>query len=189
MKEHERETTVKRRLSPEAQARAAATPRRPAEAPQPPPAGKSDVADWLNRLLADEFVLYTKTLNDHWNVRGMQFSSLHEFFEMLYQASLPMIDDVAERVRTVGGTALGTMEEFLKHTRLEEQAGPPPDPRGMIGNLRADHETIIDTLREGIDAMEERFDDPGTCNFLTGLLEKHEKLAWMLRTHLEKDLD
>ena len=113
---------------------------------------------------------------------------LHEFFEMLYQASQKIFDDVAERVRTVGGVALGTMREFLQHTRLEEQNGMPPDPRGMIQNLHADHQTIIGALREGIDAMEERFDDPGTCNFLTDLLEKHEKLAWMLRAHLDKDL-
>ncbi|HEX7897673.1 MAG TPA: DNA starvation/stationary phase protection protein [Planctomycetota bacterium] len=185
MKEHDRESTVKRRLSPEAQERAAATARRPAPSAVPE---KHEVADWLNRLLADEFILYTKTLNDHWNVRGMQFSSLHEFFEMLYEASQKIFDDVAERVRTVGGVALGTMREFLQHTRLEEQTVLPPDARGMIANLHADHQAILSTLREGIDAMEERFDDPGTCNFLTDLLEQHEKLAWMLRAHLDKDL-
>jgi starvation-inducible DNA-binding protein len=182
MKEHER-----------AQESESAVRHRPGRKPAPEAApsvapGKPEVAEWLNRLLADEFILYTKTLNDHWNVRGMQFSSLHEFFEVLYHKSLELSDDVAERVRTVGGTALGTMEDFLKNARLQEQKGFPPDPRGMISNLMADHESIIATLREGIDAMEERFDDPGTCNFLTDLLEKHEKLAWMLRTHLDKDL-
>jgi starvation-inducible DNA-binding protein len=118
----------------------------------------------------------------------MQFSSLHEFFEMLYETSQKYFDDVAERVRTVGGIALGSMGDFLKHARLKEAAGFPPDPRGMISNLMADHESIIATLREGIDATEERLDDPGTCNFLTDLLMKHEKLAWMLRAHLDKDL-
>src|SRR5688572_10928476 len=137
MKEHERESTVKRRVSPEAQERGTATVRRNAPSVVPE---KHEVADWLNRLLADEFILYTKTLNDHWNVRGMQFSSLHEFFETLYEESQKISDDVAERVRTVGGVALGTMGEFLKQARLKEQAGSPPDPRGMIENLKADPE-------------------------------------------------
>lgn len=188
MKEHrESESSVKR--VPPSPGRRPANEVEGKKMPSPSvQAGQPEVAEWLNRLLADEFILYTKTLNNHWNVRGMQFSSLHEFFEMLYQKSLEMADDVAERVRTVGGIALGSMEDFLRHTRLEEQTGAPPDPRGMIGNLLADHESIMDVLREGIDAMEERWHDPGTCNFLTDLLEKHEKLAWMLRTHLDKDL-
>ncbi len=194
MKEHERresESVTKRREAPPSPGRRPANEaeggRKGLPAPSVVPA-QPDLAEWLNRLLADEFMLYTKTLNDHWNVRGMQFSSLHEFFEMLYQKSQGYADDVAERVRTIGGTALGTMEDFLRHTRLEEQAGAPPDPRGMIGNLLADHEQIMDVLREGIELTENKFNDPGTNNFLTDLLMKHEKVAWMLRAHLDKDL-
>lgn len=190
MKEHDRreaESVTKRREAPPGPGRREAESRKAPPSPSVAPA-RPELAGWLNRLLADEFILYTKTLNDHWNVRGMQFSSLHEFFEILYEKSQDFADDVAERVRTVGGTALGTMEDFLRHTRLEEQAGAPPDPRGMIGNLLADHEQIMDVLREGIELTEHTFNDPGTNNFLTDLLMKHEKLAWMLRAHLDKDL-
>jgi starvation-inducible DNA-binding protein len=164
---------------------------RPASAPLSSPSvtpKTPELADWLNRLLADEFVLYVKALNDHWNVRGMQFHSLHDFFEDHYKDLRRIVDDVAERVRTVGGVALGTMEDFLQQAHLEEQTGVPPDPRGMISNLVADHEAIQESLREGIEATEGRFDDPGTGNFLTDLLEKHQKLAWMLRVHLDTDL-
>jgi starvation-inducible DNA-binding protein len=152
-------------------------------------APESGVAGVLNALLADEFVLYTKTLNCHWNVRGMQFHSLHAFFEKLYLEQLQAADDVAERIRTVGGTALGSMTEFLKSARLKELTGPPPDPRSMIISLVADYESILGFLRDGIEAMEQEFNDPGTCNFLTELLEQHEKAAWMLRVHLDKDLN
>lgn len=179
MKEHDRPEN-------EAPVRAQKPGRKPA--PEAAPSvSPNEAADWLNRLLADEFILYTKTLNNHWNVRGMQFSSLHEFFEVLYEKQQDYADDVAERVRAAGGIALGTMEDFLKHTHLEEQTGFPPDPRSMISNLLADHERIMAYLKEGIELAEKR-DDPGSENFLTDLLMKHEKVAWMLRTHLDKDL-
>lgn len=77
----------------------------------------------LNVLLSDEYVLYTKTRNYHWNVVGTQFHSLHKFFEEQYNQLDEMIDEVAERARSLGGRSLGTLEEFLKHSRLKEE--PP----------------------------------------------------------------
>ena len=143
----------------------------------------------LNAILADEFVLYVRTLNCHWNVRGMQFHSLHAFFEELYKEEAAIIDDLAEKVRTVGGTAMATMEEYLGNSRLKEEVGPPADPRKMIANLAAGHETVVKHLREVFHAVEEKFDDPSTSNFLADLLEKHEKMVWMLQTHLDRELE
>src|SRR6266540_7207156 len=94
----------------------------------------------LNTLLADEYLLYTNTRNYHWNVVGPQFNDLHKFFEAQYNELNEIVDDVAERARALGGNALGTMTEFLKHTRLEEQASHYPDDRGMVADLLADHE-------------------------------------------------
>jgi starvation-inducible DNA-binding protein len=142
----------------------------------------------LNAILADEFVLYVRTLNCHWNVRGMQFHSLHAFFEELYKASATIIDDLAEKVRTVGGTAMATMEEYLGNSRLKEKVGLPGDPRVMISDLAAGHETVVKHLREAFHVVEEKFDDPSTENFLADLLEKHEKMTWMLQTHLDREL-
>src|SRR6185295_12712207 len=100
---------------------------------------------------ADEFVLYVRALNYHWNVRGMQFHSLHAFFEKLYQQQAGAIDDIAEKVRSLGGVAMATMEEYLANARLREQPGePPPDPRVMISTLAADTETILKQIREAI---------------------------------------
>jgi len=143
----------------------------------------------LNSILADEFVLYVRTLNCHWNVRGMQFHSLHAFFEELYKASATIIDDLAEKVRTVGGTAMATMEEYLGNSRLKEKIGPPSDPRMMISDLAAGHETVVKHLREVFHVVEEKFDDPSTSNFIADLLEKHEKMMWMLQTHLDRELE
>jgi starvation-inducible DNA-binding protein len=135
----------------------------------------------LNAILADEYVLYTKTRNYHWNVVGTQFNDLHKFFEAQYEALDGFVDEVAERARTLGGHAAGTLAEFLQKTRLGEQPGKYPEARGMIAALLADHETLVRQLRQDVDATANKYGDVGTGDFLTGLMEKHEKMAWMLR--------
>jgi starvation-inducible DNA-binding protein len=140
----------------------------------------------LNGHLADLHVLYVKLRNYHWNVTGPQFHSLHVLFEEQYTAVAAAIDEVAERVRSLGGFATGTMTEFTKNARLaEEKPGVVPSARDMVATLVGDHEAIIRQLREDVDRTDEEFHDVGTSDFLTGLMEAHEKMAWMLRAHLE----
>jgi len=138
----------------------------------------------LNTLLADEYVLYTKTRNYHWNVTGPQFNDLHKFFEAQYEALDDIVDEVAERARSLGGRAAGTLEEFGKHTRLNEEPGTAPATKDMLAKLLADHEALARSLRGDVDATTDKFKDVGTADFLTGLLEQHEKMAWMLRAFL-----
>ena len=140
----------------------------------------------LNTVLADEYVLYTKTRNYHWNVTGPQFNDLHKFFEAQYEALNEVVDDVAERARSLGGKALGTLAEFSQHTRLQEQPGKQPPALSMVANLQADHEAMVRTLRADLETVMEKHNDAGTNDFLTGLMEKHEKMAWMLRSFNEK---
>ena len=135
----------------------------------------------LNDLLSDEYVLYTKTRNYHWNVVGPQFNDLHKFFEAQYAELNEIIDEVAERARALGGLAHGTLAEFSAHTRLKEHPGQTPDAMGMLGNLLADHEAIVRQLRADLDIAISKHHDAGTGDFLTGLMEQHEKMAWMLR--------
>src|SRR2546425_9442905 len=96
---------------------------------------RAGVIDILNTLLADEYLLYTKTRNYHWNVVGPQFNDLHKFFEAQYTELNEIVDDVAERARSLGGKAIGTLVEFLKHTRLKEHQGEYPEAREMLANL------------------------------------------------------
>ena len=140
----------------------------------------------LNTVLADEYVLYTKTRNYHWNVVGPQFNDLHKFFEGQYEALDEVVDDVAERARSLGGKALGTLAEFSQHTRLKEQPGKQPPALTMVANLQSDHEGMVRTLRADLATVMEKHNDAGTSDFLTGLMEKHEKMAWMLRSYNEK---
>jgi len=140
------------------------------------------VAHLLNDVLSDEYVLYTKTRYCHWNVTGPEFSALHAFFEEQYRKLDENVDDVAERVRAVGGWAQGTLREFVERAELEEP-GDYPDAPQMLAALRADHETLIKHLRNDVATCEKKYNDAGTANFLTDVMEKHEKMAWMLRAH------
>lgn len=144
-----------------------------------------EVAKLLNTLLADEYVLYTRTRNYHWNVVGPQFNDLHKFFQAQYEQLDGIVDEVAERARTLGGHALGTLAEFVKHTRLKEHPGEYPDARGMLMELLNDHEVTVRHLRVDLETCASKHHDMGTSDFLTGIMEQHEKMAWMLRAFLE----
>jgi starvation-inducible DNA-binding protein len=146
---------------------------------------RKGVIEILNRTLSDEYLLYTKTRNYHWNVVGPQFNDLHKFFEAQYEELDEIVDEVAERVRQLGANAPGTLAEFTKLARLVENPGESPDARTMLEILRTDHETTIRHLRSDLHTVAEKFKDMGTNDFLTGLMEKHEKMAWMLRSFLE----
>lgn len=140
----------------------------------------------LNQLLSDEYVLYTKTRKYHWNVTGPQFNDLHKFFESQYEVLNGIVDEVAERARQLGSVSFGTLAEFTKHTRLKEKPGQNPSAQGMIQELLTDHEAIIRSLRTDLDACANQYQDMGTSDFLTGLMEQHEKMAWMLRAFLKQ---
>jgi starvation-inducible DNA-binding protein len=140
------------------------------------------IVDSLNRLLADEHVLYIKTRNYHWNVVGPRFRSLHEFFEEQYIQLAEIIDEVAENVRQFGGFAAGTMSEFTRLSRIKEEPGEVPNEQAMIDNLVRDHESIIRLLREDIHKAADEYEADDAADFLTSVLEQHNKMAWMLRS-------
>ncbi len=146
---------------------------------------RESVVKILNATLSDEYILYTKTRNYHWNVTGPSFHDLHKFFEAQYEEIDDIVDDVAERARALGGRAFGSLIEFSEHARLKEQKGNSKSAKEMIGDLLNDHETVIRNLRIDLEACAGKYQDQGTCDFLTGLMEQHEKMAWMLRSCLE----
>src|ERR1700735_4385209 len=98
------------------------------------------VATELTKLLADEFVLYTKTRNAHWNIEGPDFHSMHIFFEQQYNQLDEIMDSVAERIRKIGHYAPATLTQFLQLTHLSEQSDRKNDSLGFIKELLEDHE-------------------------------------------------
>lgn len=145
---------------------------------------REGVVKILNTLLADEYILYTKTRNYHWNVTGSHFNDRHKFFQEQYEKLDEIIDEIAERTRTVGGMSIATLTEFVKESRLNESPEEYPGDLKMISKLLSDHEQVIRNLRSDLETCDTKFHDIGTNDFLTGLMEIHEKMAWMLRAHL-----
>ncbi len=142
------------------------------------------VATELSRILADEYVLYTKTRNAHWNVQGADFIDKHKLFESQFGQIDDFIDKVAERIRSIGHFAPATLKSFLELTQLTEMTREKNDSQGFIKELLMDHESIIIKLREDIHLFANKFHDLGSSDFVTGLMEEHEKMAWFLRAHL-----
>ncbi len=142
------------------------------------------VVNELSKVLADEFVLYTKTRNAHWNIEGADFFEKHKFFESQYRQLEGFIDEVAERIRKLGFYAPASLTAFLSLTQLTEATREQNDSYGFIKELLIDHESIIMKLRENISNFAFEFHDSGSSDFITGLMEEHEKMAWILRSHL-----
>jgi starvation-inducible DNA-binding protein len=142
------------------------------------------VAAVLSSVLADAVVLYTKTRKFHWNVKGESFMEIHKLFESQYKQLEEAIDEIAERSSKLGSPVIGTMKEFLEQTSIKESAGKYPERMDMIKELLHDHETVIKALRKNIDDCGEKYSDSGTTDFLTGLMEEHETIAWTLRRYI-----
>jgi starvation-inducible DNA-binding protein len=147
-------------------------------------ANRKAVTKQLAHLLADEFILYTKTRRAHWNIEGPDFHSMHTFFESQYEQLDEFMDSVAERIRQLGHYSPATLKDFLALTRLTEKSDEKNDSQGFIKELLADHEDIVIFLRQNINAFANDYKDAGTSDYITGLMEDHEKMAWMLRAHL-----
>ncbi len=145
---------------------------------------KKGSAGILGRILADEFVLYTKTRNYHWNVEGDNFMEMHLFYEKMYTELEEVIDEVAERTRMLGHYSQGRLKDFIEVTNLVEEEYTN-DQKKQLKSLLDDHETIIRLLRNDIDELEDKFHDKGNSDFVTGLLKQHEKWAWFLRSYLK----
>ncbi|MES2747089.1 MAG: DNA starvation/stationary phase protection protein [Bacteroidota bacterium] len=135
-------------------------------------------------VLSDEMTLYIKTRKFHWNVAGESFMELHKLFEAQYAELEQIIDEVAERISKLGGKTIGTMNEFTLLSRIVEHPNKYPVQKAMLSELLSDHETLIEDLRKDIDVCSDENHDAGTADFLTGLLQQHETISWVLRRYL-----
>lgn len=147
------------------------------------PKAQAAIADELQKLLADENLLLNATKGAHWNVQGIDFHQLHAFFEAQYDELAEITDQVAERIRQLGQPADSMLATFIQKSRLAETPAGH-DAKELLQGLLDKQESVIRSIRSCIDPIEEEHGDAGTADFLTGLMEQHEKMAWMLRAHL-----
>jgi len=143
-----------------------------------------EIATHLNTLLADEFILNTKTRNAHWNLQGSDFEELQRYFDIQYNPLDTIIGDIAERVQARGHFTLDSLNNYLLVTRLPKHNDDYLDQTHIIQTLLEDHESIIRSLREDIAVIADVYKDLGTAHFMRGLMQQHEKMAGMLRNCL-----
>jgi starvation-inducible DNA-binding protein len=146
---------------------------------------RNGVAELLRKTLADECVIAFKTRNYHWNVQGMHFPHLHKLFGEQYDFIDEKIDEIAEFIRYYGIPAPGSMARMLDKTRLLEETDEHVNSELMVKTLLYDHEALIRSLREDIETAQTKWEAADVADFFTGLLEEHEKVAWMLRATAE----
>ncbi|MBB72087.1 MAG: DNA starvation/stationary phase protection protein [Legionellales bacterium] len=145
---------------------------------------RAQIAEGLACLLADSYLLYIKTHNFHWNVKGPMFNTLHLMFEEQYTELATAVDEIAERIRALDHPAPGSYAQFAELTSIKEETGVPK-AEDMIRQLVEGQEAVIRTARNLMPTASDAADEP-TADLLTQRMQVHEKTAWMLRSLLEK---
>lgn len=145
-------------------------------------AERTGVAQELSKVLADSFAVYMKTHGYHWNVRGPDFFSFHTLLEQQYREIWDALDVIAERIRALGVVAPQSQATFANLTAIKD-GDPEKEALEMLRELMKDHETVIATLRAGIEVADAASDDAST-DLMTDRLRAHEEFAWMLRSTL-----
>jgi starvation-inducible DNA-binding protein len=144
---------------------------------------RAELTSQLGSLLADTYTLYLKTHNYHWNVTGPMFRSLHLMFEEEYTEMWTAVDDIAERIRSLGEPAPGTYAEYSRLSSVKEREGVPAASE-MVQDLVVGHETVVRTAR-ALAAKAEGAGDLATADLATQRIDVHEKTAWMLRSMIQ----
>jgi starvation-inducible DNA-binding protein len=141
---------------------------------------RKSVADGLKKVLADSYTLYLQTHNFHWNVKGPRFRELHLMFEEHYTELAVAVDDIAERIRSLGVAAPGTYKAFAELSSISEVDGVPPAEE-MVDILQKSHEQVVRSCREAL-KVSQAADDESSSALISDRMRIHEKTAWMLRS-------
>jgi starvation-inducible DNA-binding protein len=142
------------------------------------------VVDLLNQHLADTFDLYSQIKQAHWNVKGLHFIALHELFDKLAADVLPLIDDIAERITTLSGVAVGTIRSAARASRLMDFPLAGVIEREALELLSDRYATLAASAREAIDTAAS-LGDVDTADLFTGMSRELDKTLWVLEAHLQ----
>lgn len=140
---------------------------------------RQSVAEALKHVLADSYTLYLQTHNFHWNVTGPLFRELHLMFEEHYTELAEAVDEIAERIRTLGIAAPGTYKAFSELSAIKEIDGVP-EANDMVKILTQSHEQVVKTCRKALKIAQDA-EDESSAALVSDRMRIHEKTAWMLR--------
>ena len=142
----------------------------------------NQLSEKLNQLLANYQIFYMNTRGFHWNIKGANFFELHAKFEELYNDLLVKVDEIAERILTLGNTPVHSYSQYIKLSAIQEQTnitGGKEAVAGILASLKA----VITLEREILDLASEAGDE-GTGALMSDYIREQEKLAWMYNAYL-----
>lgn len=144
------------------------------------------IVDQLNDLLASYHVHYQKLRGCHWNVKGSHFFTLHVKFEELYDNALLNIDELAERILTLGKSPYSTFGDYIKVSKIQEINTIGMKDTDMVQAILDDFSTLIEQEREIMETTADAGDD-GTNDLINKFMQFKEKNNWMLRSFIGKN--
>lgn len=139
----------------------------------------------MNNFLADQLVLGMKIHNVHWYIKGHNFFTIHVKMDEFYGATQTRIDEVAERLLSIGGAPIGSLKEALERTSIKELADKAINDEALVEVLYTD---FAQARAHAIRLIElaDKAKDYGTADYFTGVLKEYEKDLWMLGAFLRK---
>jgi len=143
------------------------------------------VVDLLNEYLANYHIHYQKLRGCHWNIKGSNFFTLHVKFEELYTEAQTTIDEIAERVLTLGKPPHSRFADYINESRIKEIDTIGMPDMAMIDAILDDMSKLIEMERELLDATDEAGDE-GTNDMVNRFMQYKEKNTWMLRSFADK---
>ena len=138
-----------------------------------------DLSGALTALLADVFALYVKTKNFHWHMSGPHFRDYHLLLDEQAEQIFAMTDDIAERVRKIGGTTLRSIGHIARLQRIADNDAEFVSPQDMLAELREDNKDLAQRMREVHDVCDEH-GDVATASLLESWIDEAEKRTWFL---------
>lgn len=142
------------------------------------------IAEKLNVLLANYSIFYQNTRGAHWNIKGNDFFTLHVKFEELYDGLVLKIDEIAERILTLGFTPNHNFSDYQKLSAIKESK-EVTDGNKCVLNILDSLKTVLELQRELLD-LTEKAGDEGTNAQMSGYITEQEKLVWMYNAYLGK---
>ncbi len=139
----------------------------------------AEISGALNRLLADVFALYVKTKNFHWHMSGPHFRDYHLLLDEHATQIFAMTDDVAERVRKIGGTTLRSISDISRNQRLKDNNDESIAPENMLRELRTDNRELTRFLRWTHDVCD-KHNDVATASLIENWIDESERRTWFL---------
>ncbi|MDR2790546.1 MAG: DNA starvation/stationary phase protection protein [Campylobacteraceae bacterium] len=146
--------------------------------------GKKEVVGQLRSIQADALALFVKIHNYHWNIKGLQFASIHAYTEGLYDKAAEIYDDTAERILQLGSKPVLTIDEIAKNTKIKTEKNDSFDTKYVLDNIYKDFTHLLEEFKN-LSNLAEKEGDKATVAYADDKTKEFEKELWKLKQTLD----